>query len=1019
MCHVTDRQCGAFTVLVFHAVVFLVLIHSCSGQSEPIGPSQPIVAMVGDDTVLPCQLVPVMNAFVMTVEWARQDLDPRFVLLWRDGVELASKKHPSYRGRTSLSTNRLEDGDVSLKLSSVRISDEGRYRCFIPGLQKSPTVQLVVGAVSSPQVLMNEISNGNVLLRCDAKGWYPEPEVVWLDAEGDHVPAGPAETLRGPDGLYAVSSSLTVEKRRGNFTCRVQQKTTNQTRETHVQVADHSSMVSPHVLIGAIIGCAALLFIPAVLFVVWKRQQKKHKTKRRSPEDGAEQTEEEKEVTSNRDNTGVQDGEHVSLLAGREEENNEIERIQSETNRDQLVTKPDGDNPEEETEIKSISEEEVRLIPAEGETHQMQDMKNKGEGDQTMKLPLVLVEDGQKEQQLNVHAALEVRREEETNQAPMNNVDKEEAKKKNKKEREEKVDSGQTGKKKLLENRKERKQQELERRRQQTGMQHEDAKVEDQEGKQSNITRTKDGKQKEQLRETKKENEENKKTLQSKLKTPEIVAIKDQEGNQSEITRTTERNAENQKETLKETEEVKDDNVKESEEQENIQIDEEKIDLTETKRRSPEDGAEQTEEVKEVTSNRDDTGVQDGEHVSLLAGREEENNEIERIQSETNRDQLVTKPDGDNPEEETKIKSISEEKVRLIDEEKIDLQTKEEGTIKHEAEHKDEKGNQSNFNTMTESQKMQINEESKESEMERGERETPSVSREVTARPDQKVHQEITGRQNLEENKLKPEKSQRSQEETKEQLEKSMRGVKVERVKVEKEIREQPELSKPHAVKALQHQEPSQAEPMEIDSSPQTQRKVNHKQHEQEKELHAVKALQHQEASQAELMEIDSSPQTQRKVKQKQREQEKELHVNPQQTAMKRQRREDRGAKTRKTIKKLKERLGKRELKELLRERELKELLRERELKELLREQELKELLREQELLRERELKELLREQELKELLRERNGDPMEFKEGTKMDQEVRNEPQVYDWNSQQDQAPMGLEDNREKPMEL
>lgn len=101
--------------------------------------------MAGDDTVLPCQLVPVMNAFVMTVEWARRDLDPRFVLLWRDGEELASKKHPSYRGRTSLSTDRLQHGDVSLELSSVRISDEGRYRCFVPDLQKSPTVQLVVG----------------------------------------------------------------------------------------------------------------------------------------------------------------------------------------------------------------------------------------------------------------------------------------------------------------------------------------------------------------------------------------------------------------------------------------------------------------------------------------------------------------------------------------------------------------------------------------------------------------------------------------------------------------------------------------------------------------------------------------------------------------------------------------------------------------------------------------------------------------------------------------------------------
>ncbi|XP_054483396.1 butyrophilin subfamily 3 member A2-like, partial [Anoplopoma fimbria] len=248
MRHVTDRQTlkfqyGAFTVLVFHSVVFLAVIHSCSGQSDVIGPSQPIVAIVGDDVILPCHLVPVMNAFVMTVEWARPDLDPRFVLLWRVGVELASKKHPAYRGRTSLFTDRLKHGDVSLNLSSVRLSDEGRYRCFIPKLNKSPTIQLVVGAVSSPVILVTESSSGGVLLQCEAKGWYPEPEVVWLDGEGNPVPAGPAETLRGPDDLYTVSSKLTVEKRHSNFTCRVQQKTINQTRETHVQVADQSFML--------------------------------------------------------------------------------------------------------------------------------------------------------------------------------------------------------------------------------------------------------------------------------------------------------------------------------------------------------------------------------------------------------------------------------------------------------------------------------------------------------------------------------------------------------------------------------------------------------------------------------------------------------------------------------------------------------------------------------------------------------------------------------------------------------
>uniref|UniRef100_A0A8C9YTN9 Ig-like domain-containing protein n=1 Tax=Sander lucioperca TaxID=283035 RepID=A0A8C9YTN9_SANLU len=205
-------------------------------QSEVIAPSQPIVAFVGEDIILPCHLEPAMNAFDITTEWARPDLDPRFVLVWRDGVELESKKHSSYRGRTSLFTEELKHGNVSLKLSKVKISDEGTYRCFIPVLARASTVQLVVGAVSPP-VIQSSKNLSAVVLQCESEGWYPEPEVLWLDGEGNLLSAGPTETLRGPDGLYTVSSRVAVEKRHNNnFTCRVQQQNINQTRETHVHV---------------------------------------------------------------------------------------------------------------------------------------------------------------------------------------------------------------------------------------------------------------------------------------------------------------------------------------------------------------------------------------------------------------------------------------------------------------------------------------------------------------------------------------------------------------------------------------------------------------------------------------------------------------------------------------------------------------------------------------------------------------------------------------------------------------
>lgn len=110
-----------------------------------VSPSQPIVATVGDDIVLPCHLEPAVDATDLTVEWGRPDLNTRFVHVWRHGVELESKKHSSYVGRTSLSINKLKHGDVSLKLYKVKLSDEGTYRCFIPTLNMESTVELVVG----------------------------------------------------------------------------------------------------------------------------------------------------------------------------------------------------------------------------------------------------------------------------------------------------------------------------------------------------------------------------------------------------------------------------------------------------------------------------------------------------------------------------------------------------------------------------------------------------------------------------------------------------------------------------------------------------------------------------------------------------------------------------------------------------------------------------------------------------------------------------------------------------------
>ncbi|KAM8748316.1 butyrophilin subfamily 3 member A2-like [Acanthopagrus schlegelii] len=277
-------QFGAFTVLV--------VLHSCRGQHRVNCPSQPILATVGEEIILPAYLEPATNALRKTIEWTRPDLSPRYVHVQRQGVKLTDN-HPSYEGRTSLLSDELKLGNISLKLSRVRISDEGPYRCFLPEMKISCIIQLVVGAASSPDVQMT------VVLQCNSTGWYPEPEVFWLDGEGNLLSARPTETVRGPDDLYTVSSRVTVEKRHSNsFTCRVQQNQTNQIRETHIHVPDDFFEVqssSSSTTVGLAVSLAVCILVILILgFVVWKFKTKRNSKHPESQVSGV--TEEQTEV---------------------------------------------------------------------------------------------------------------------------------------------------------------------------------------------------------------------------------------------------------------------------------------------------------------------------------------------------------------------------------------------------------------------------------------------------------------------------------------------------------------------------------------------------------------------------------------------------------------------------------------------------------------------------------------------------------------------------------------------------
>ncbi|MCI4377097.1 hypothetical protein PGIGA_G00199760, partial [Pangasianodon gigas] len=179
---------------------------------QVVGPEAPLEAVAGEDLVLPCFINPNTSAVDMTVEWLRLEDVASLVHLYNDHEDKNEDQAQSYRGRTSLFKEELQKGNASLKLSAVRVSDEGKYKCLI---EDKPwyddiTVHVTVEAQGThPVITMESYDNsGGVNLVCESRGWKPEPEVLWLNREGATLPAEDTQIHRDTEG-FSVKRHIT------------------------------------------------------------------------------------------------------------------------------------------------------------------------------------------------------------------------------------------------------------------------------------------------------------------------------------------------------------------------------------------------------------------------------------------------------------------------------------------------------------------------------------------------------------------------------------------------------------------------------------------------------------------------------------------------------------------------------------------------------------------------------------------------------------------------------------------
>ncbi|XP_046707070.1 butyrophilin subfamily 1 member A1-like isoform X2 [Silurus meridionalis] len=196
---------------------------------QVVGPDTPLIAVAGEDLVLPCFIKAKTSAVDMTVEWYKPDRDNSLVHLYKDHEDTNENQAQMYRGRTSVFKEELQNGNTSLKLSAIRVSDEGEYRCLVENksMSNETTVHVIVEVQGSPPVIMMESydSSGGINLVCESRGWKPEPEVLWLDREGVTLPAEETQIHRDAEN-FSVKRQITVYdySDSNRFYCRLLQK---------------------------------------------------------------------------------------------------------------------------------------------------------------------------------------------------------------------------------------------------------------------------------------------------------------------------------------------------------------------------------------------------------------------------------------------------------------------------------------------------------------------------------------------------------------------------------------------------------------------------------------------------------------------------------------------------------------------------------------------------------------------------------------------------------------------------
>ncbi|XP_067414701.1 butyrophilin subfamily 1 member A1-like [Emydura macquarii macquarii] len=194
----------------------------------------------GGEADLPCHLSPRMSAENMELRWFRSQFSA-VVHLYRDGQDQYGEQMPEYQRRTELLKDDIANGSVSLRIHDIRLSDDGQYRCFFQSSVSYEEALLelqVAGLGSAPAISVEGHQDGGIRVVCRSSGWFPEPEVLWRDLQGQLLPSASEKISQEANGLFQTEAAIVLtEESNQKVSCCVRNPQLNQERQSEISTA--------------------------------------------------------------------------------------------------------------------------------------------------------------------------------------------------------------------------------------------------------------------------------------------------------------------------------------------------------------------------------------------------------------------------------------------------------------------------------------------------------------------------------------------------------------------------------------------------------------------------------------------------------------------------------------------------------------------------------------------------------------------------------------------------------------